>query len=571
MAESRSDRDWRYTCDYCQSNLSGTVRIRCAECPDFDTCVTCFSQGIELGPHKNNHKYQVVTPNFFPIFTEDWSADEELLLIEGIQQFGMGNWMDIAEHVRTKNKDECEKHYQIVYLESPQWPLPRFIDKKFDASKPATRPPALKKPRPTPSNPRLSKPLSSQPTNHEIQGYMPARLEFELEYENDAENSVKDLVFNPDDLPEDTELKLVMMDIYNGRLDKRIERKRFLSDRGLLEYKKMQTLEKKRSKEERDLWNKGKVFARLQTHEDYLSFMQGLQREAQLRQQIAMLQDYRQNGITTLKEGEQFEQARHQRWQTLRAHGIKEGALAAKRVSGSSNNINGGGGDGAVVTSTARGRHAPHPWHFDTDITSSIPTDPTYHHYQPFHPPQLGGNHDSFSFKPPHGLSATTPSTPSRSMSSVPSTPRAGPLRIGGGGNATNGGGNGSGVSTPTGGSMGVGASGGARRPANPLNLDNAEGVHLLSPEEQQLCSVLRILPRPYIVIKETILKEYASRGSLRRREARELIKIDVNKTSRLYDFFLSMGWITAPGRTALHWQAKNAGGGGGAATATTN
>ncbi|RKP35243.1 hypothetical protein BJ085DRAFT_43458 [Dimargaris cristalligena] len=481
MAESRSDRDWRYTCDYCQSNLSGTVRIRCAECPDFDTCVTCFSQGIELGPHKNNHKYQVVTPNFFPIFTEDWSADEELLLIEGIQQFGMGNWMDIAEHVRTKNKDECEKHYQIVYLESPQWPLPRFIDKKFDASKPATRPPALKKPRPTPSNPRLSKPLSSQPTNHEIQGYMPARLEFELEYENDAENSVKDLVFNPDDLPEDTELKLVMMDIYNGRLDKRIERKRFLSDRGLLEYKKMQTLEKKRSKEERDLWNKGKVFARLQTHEDYLSFMQGLQREAQLRQQIAMLQDYRQNGITTLKEGEQFEQARHQRWQTLRAHGIKEGALAAKRVSGSSNNINGGGGDGAVVTSTARG------------------------------------------------------------------------------------------VSTPTGGSMGVGASGGARRPANPLNLDNAEGVHLLSPEEQQLCSVLRILPRPYIVIKETILKEYASRGSLRRREARELIKIDVNKTSRLYDFFLSMGWITAPGRTALHWQAKNAGGGGGAATATTN
>jgi transcriptional adapter 2-alpha len=69
----------------------------------------------------------------------------------------------------------------------------------------------------------------------------------------------------------------------------------------------------------------------------------------------------------------------------------------------------------------------------------------------------------------------------------------------------------------------------------------------LLSAEEQDLCSTLRILPKPYLVIKETILNEYTRRGSLRRRQARELIKIDVNKTSRIYDFFLSMGWIRQP------------------------
>jgi len=84
------------------------------------------------------------------------------------------------------------------------------------------------------------------------------------------------------------------------------------------------------------------------------------------------------------------------------------------------------------------------------------------------------------------------------------------------------------------------------RKPANPLNIKEADGVHLLSEDEQQLCSALRILPRPYLVIKDTILKEYAKHGFLRRRQARELIKIDVNKTSRIYDFFVENGWIKA-------------------------
>lgn len=82
---------------------------------------------------------------------------------------------------------------------------------------------------------------------------------------------------------------------------------------------------------------------------------------------------------------------------------------------------------------------------------------------------------------------------------------------------------------------------------AAPLNIKEAEGVHLLTKEEQELCSSLRIMPRPYLVIKETILKECARLGGLKRRQARELIKIDVNKTSRIYDFFVEVGWIRPP------------------------
>jgi len=46
------------------------------------------------------------------------------------------------------------------------------------------------------------------------------------------------------------------------------------------------------------------------------------------------------------------------------------------------------------------------------------------------------------------------------------------------------------------------------------------------------------------MIIKEQLLKEHARLGGLKRRQARELIKIDVNKTGKIYDFFVEAGWI---------------------------
>lgn len=81
--------------------------------------------------------------------------------------------------------------------------------------------------------------------------------------------------------------------------------------------------------------------------------------------------------------------------------------------------------------------------------------------------------------------------------------------------------------------------------PAAPLNLANSPSLHLLTPPEQTLCSQLRILPKPYLVIKETLVREYARRGGkLRRREARDLVKIDVNKTARVWDFLVQAGYL---------------------------
>ena len=59
-----------------------------------------------------------------PIFDSEWAADEELLLIEGLLEKGMGNWKDVSDFVMTKSAVKCEAHYAAVYLNSPTAPLP---------------------------------------------------------------------------------------------------------------------------------------------------------------------------------------------------------------------------------------------------------------------------------------------------------------------------------------------------------------------------------------------------------------------------------------------------------------
>lgn len=87
--------------------------------------------------------------------------------------------------------------------------------------------------------PKFPRPPASQPVNHEIAGYMPGRKEFEYEYENDAEQLVKDIEFLSDDTPEDVLLKSAILNIYNLVLDRRLERKKFLFERGQTEFRKV--------------------------------------------------------------------------------------------------------------------------------------------------------------------------------------------------------------------------------------------------------------------------------------------------------------------------------------------
>ncbi|KAG1469804.1 hypothetical protein G6F56_003047 [Rhizopus delemar] len=462
----------KYHCDACSHDVTNTVRIRCADkdCPDFDLCITCFCGGAEPVKHKTYHNYRIVKPHNFPIFSEDWDADEELLLIEAAEKMGIGNWQAIADYVGTKSKEDCEEHYLEVYVSSADWPLPR-MDLDFQTSEAEFRESkryrlqqlhGLVPHKASVSQPSNSKPITSGPSYHEVQGYMPRRFEFETEHENEAEQSVKDMIFNDDDTQEEIDLKIMVLDIYNSRLDRRVERKKLIFERRWLDFKRMQATERKRHKEEREIHNKTRVFCRLQTEEDYDTFTKGLVKEQQLRDRIATLQEWRQAGLTTIRQGEQYEREKHDRLNQL------------KTIMSLSNDRIG------AINTNQRSSYRSQVAALSTSSGASYYRD-----------------------RPP--VSAPTISTVA--ATSAPS---------------------------------------GARKPANPLNIQDADGVHLLTDEEKILCSTLRIMPRPYLVIKDTILKEYAKLGFLKRRQTRALIKIDVNKTSRIYDFFVESGWIKA-------------------------
>jgi len=289
-----------YHCDYCSKDITNVVRIRCAECADFDLCLECFSVGVEVYPHKNTHKYRVLDHVTAPLFEEDWVADEELLLLEAIEMYGLGNWSDVADHVGTKNKAKCEQHYYDVYLNSSTAPLP-------DVNAPLARPSSKKEEVPDSNSASASASASGVDNKPKsglasVVGYMPNRGDFDTEWDNDAEMIIADMEFKPDDTPQERQLKLKVLHIYNQKLDARSERKQFILERGLLDPK-----EKKRTKEEKDIEDSVKVFARLHSAQEHEVFVEGLINEHRLRKRVEQLQYYRMHGVRTLQDAEALE------------------------------------------------------------------------------------------------------------------------------------------------------------------------------------------------------------------------------------------------------------------------
>lgn len=78
----------------------------------------------------------------------------------------------------------------------------------------------------------------------DLPGFMPLREDFDVEYENDAELMLADMEFEPEDHPSERDLKLQVVRIYNSKLDERNRRKRFAIDRGLVDFKKQQQVNK---------------------------------------------------------------------------------------------------------------------------------------------------------------------------------------------------------------------------------------------------------------------------------------------------------------------------------------
>ncbi|XP_076367290.1 transcriptional adapter 2A isoform X2 [Tachypleus tridentatus] len=383
--------------------------IHCTEClSECFLCLHCFAKGSEIGDHQNNHNYEIVRNNF-PLLDKNWTAAEEIRLLDAILGCGLGNWTDVARQVQTKNRDECRFHYFNFYVYNPKLPLP---EGQYPESKSAIHPTPFQYTKgEDPPRPALDSQL-----HRDMAGYMPARGDFQTEYDNFAELELRELEFGRECEDEsETEIKLAMVNIYSSRLKERARRKCIMQEHGLIHPRQALVM-----------WRR---------YDNTLSMFD-------LRQRISLLKECRTMGLTRLysiplylrlkkkqKERQQRRSALTELLGCLKDEGLCSQWLQRQTV--------------------------------------------------------LEGS---------RGLSDHVPSA--------------------------------------------------ARRPSQPLSILGLPGCEKLSSKEKELCSAVRVVPENFLSIKTTLINECDKLGGLKLAQARSLIKIDVNKTRKIYDFLLEEGLI---------------------------
>ena len=505
-------------CCYCARSVGENVRVRCAECPDdVDLCIECFSVGVTIGAHQPWHSYQILDSFAFPFLSFDWTAEEELALLEALETYGPTNWTAVADHVGTKTKTQCHNHFMQHYVNSPTAPMPRLehvigkdgvVVLSDDAAGPeAVQMASMPPPVPVAGNgsaaaqalatglaeeiarqsalASFSRPQDPRVEGNvvEVTGFNAKRKEFETEYDNEAELPLADLDFRRDDTPEERALKLRMVEVYNTRLDERLRRKQFILDRGLLNIKRLQNQERRRAPEERELAARCRVLARFHTGAEHDVLLDGLAIEARLRSRIEELKEWRRAGITQMAEGEVYETEKRRR--------------AVER---------------------ARLKALEHATHAQAAATAAVVVKPGNSRAMRL----LGRGAEPVLVPPLVGGSVP------RALAQLATDAK--PALAGG-------------AIVPAASLTG----GGGRRPRGALlDLYGLPGVDLLSSKERELCASTHMLPVYFLVCKETLLRAARSAdGPFRKADAKALFQGDTS-WQRVYDLLVSAGHLQA-------------------------
>jgi len=82
------------------------------------------------------------------------------------------------------------------------------------------------------------------------------------------------------------------------------------------------------------------------------------------------------------------------------------------------------------------------------------------------------------------------------------------------------------------------------RKTAGPLDISHLPSYDKLNARERELCKNCRLVPEAYMDFRRILTAESDKYGELRLAQARTLIKIDVNKTRKLFDFLISEGLV---------------------------
>ncbi|CAH0405565.1 unnamed protein product [Chilo suppressalis] len=417
-------------CGAC-SEIAHEPYIECCECNVY-LCTTCFAAGREVDNHKNYHKY-AVRRNDFPLFDNcNWSAKEECKLLSALSTYGYGNWEEISKNVHTRSKLECQEHYKKYYIENVQYDDLKLLPETEQSLFPKPVIPYLYS-----LNVSCNPPRNNQGDQH-LAGYNAHRSEFELSYDNNAENimSIEDNCSDDDEDECLDTLKIALVNSLNTRLRERQRRYKIIQIHGLIMPSKLFSWLQRYDINLKHNYERLMPFMQFMTAIQFDALLEGLNLECELSQQISRLCEHRRNGIRTLYAARLYKQLK------------KENDLMVKEQQYASRTI----------------------------------MNKLYNH-SPTKSKTLTENHNVRKMK----------------------------------------------------------------RTCMPLDIVDLPGFHLLSDSEKVLCSNLRLVPFNYLDIKEQLVQENNKMGHLRLLDARRIVKIDVNKTRKIYDHLVSEGILNKP------------------------
>jgi len=349
----------------------------------------------------------------------------------------------------------------------------------------------------------------------ELAGYMPRRGDFDIEWENDAEQALADMEFLPGDLEEDKRLKLAVLKIYNEKLDERQKRKDFIRERNLHDYRKNQEEDAKLPRDERDLVRRMRLFERFHSPAEHKKFLEDILKAKRLRKEIAKFQMYRRLGITSLAEAEKYELDKSRRnfhkVASLQKEANKKAAPAAETMS----------------TNSAAGGKDDRPDESINSLWYQYNNKSVSRH-------QSDSRSDCVDANAAQGVEANTDGTDEKEEGSKSAATDKDVMKIAGDDDAKE--------------SDRKNSDG----DKDDFHVEKMEWAGLLSKKEQDLCRRLRLTPKQYIEIKNVLITESLNKGLLDKDSngKRTLFMLDIEKRGDVITFMMKAGWLDSKGGT---------------------
>lgn len=341
------------SCSHCWRRLAlDPAYIVCAHgmCTSRTICIPCFHVGAaDEHPHQPDHPYRIIESNNIPLLEPDWSANEELRLVHALCDYGLGHWKAVAARVG-KPQQQCEQHYIRVYLSADtlipasflEFPsTPPLPNSNADRPLPASNSHSLQyrscAPSPVNRTPFLPQSPEERPTivitlggrttklergttipchsndsedpgfkvapdpsygnDTNVEGCMPRRGDLDIEFDNDAEETVADIVIDEDDTEQEKELKLQLLQIYDKRLARREQITEFILMRDLIHVDKIEIGDATNTQEEKELLARIQIFSRLLSDNDFRKFKDAVMSEYSLSNKIHYLKQCRAAGV----------------------------------------------------------------------------------------------------------------------------------------------------------------------------------------------------------------------------------------------------------------------------------